>query len=34
MDRFWKLVANLVGVVALLLLAWWLITLVPWPVQH
>jgi len=29
MEKFWKMVANLVGLVALILLAWWLITIVP-----
>lgn len=28
MEKFWKLVANVVGIVALLLLVWWLISTV------
>lgn len=27
MDRFWRFVANVVGVIALVLLIWWLISL-------
>lgn len=33
MDKFWKIVANLIGLVALVLLAWWLLTIVPRLVQ-
>lgn len=29
MDKFWKIIANLVGLAALLMLGWWLITIVP-----
>jgi len=29
MDKFWRIVANLVGLAALILLAWWLIAIVP-----
>ncbi len=27
MDRFWKFVANVVGMIALFLLIWWLISI-------
>lgn len=30
MDKFWRIVANIVGLVALLLLIWWLITTAQW----
>jgi hypothetical protein len=29
-DKFWRIVANIVGLVALLLLIWWLITTAQW----
>lgn len=29
MEKFWKTAANLVGLIALVLLAWWFITLIP-----
>ena len=32
MDKFWRLIANTLGLAALLLLIWWLIAVAQWTV--